>query len=141
VAIETPAHRERSCLPHQRHGSDRPMTGRAADSFGNMDGVIEINVIGQPMHALPVDRFVLGQAIAHRRKHRGVGKELRMARHAGRRRRQTGEGGFFNGRVAVTAIDTVVADVMLVTEGYRLMQRDVLASDIRRSHHRVGQAD
>ena len=49
VAIETPAHGQRRRLPHQRHGGDRAVTGGAADAFGDVDRVIEIDVIGQPL--------------------------------------------------------------------------------------------
>ena len=55
---------------------------RAADAFCDMDRVIEVDVVGQLVDAIPVQRLVFGQALAHRRQHRRAGPELRMAGHA-----------------------------------------------------------
>jgi len=44
-----------------------------------------------------------------------------MAGHAGGAGRHTGEGGFFDAGVAITAIDPKTGDVMLMAERYRLV--------------------
>ena len=73
VAIDAPVHGQRRALPGQFHLTDRAVTGRAADAFGDVDRMVEVNVIGQLVDALPVDRLVLGKARANRRQHSGIG--------------------------------------------------------------------
>src|SRR6185437_3152888 len=50
-------------------------------------------------------------------------EQLRVAGHAGRKRRNAGEGGAPDGAVAIAAIDPVVTDVMLVAEGHHRRHR------------------
>ena len=142
MAVEAPAHRQRRGLPHQRHvvdlrrgrwcsrrrwrraPSDRNRRSRAAGARG------------------PVQRLVLGQALAHRRQHRGIGEELRMAGHAGGGRRHAGERRCLDRGVAIAAIDAEAADVMRVAERHRLMPGDRLVGHVMRapSAHRRRQS-
>jgi hypothetical protein len=46
VAVETPRHCQRRRLSQQRHGGDVAVAGATADAFGDVDRVIEINIIG-----------------------------------------------------------------------------------------------
>ena len=62
MAVEAPAHRERRGLAHQRHLVDAAVAGRAADAFGDMDAVIEVDVVRKVMDAPPAQRPVLGEA-------------------------------------------------------------------------------
>lgn len=67
-------HGEGCHLAYQWHGLHRAVTGEATNAVGDVDRVIEIDVYGQAMHAVPVQRLVFGQARPHRRQHLGVGK-------------------------------------------------------------------
>src|ERR687884_55243 len=58
-----------------------------------------------------------------------------MTVHAGLGGRQTGKGRVFDGGVAVTTVDAIIADVMLVTERDGLLHRVADARDIRRAKH------
>ena len=56
MAIETPAHRQRLCLPDFDHLGDITMATAAPDPGREMGAVIEIGVIGQFMDAYPFQR-------------------------------------------------------------------------------------
>ena len=56
MAVEAPTHCQRRGLSHQRHLRDVAMAGGAADAFGDVDGVIEIDVVRQLVDFVPVDR-------------------------------------------------------------------------------------
>src|SRR5262249_45338905 len=86
--------------------------------------VVEINVVGQVVHARPFDRLAGPEALAHGLQKRAVGEELRVAIHTGRCRRHSGEGRGLDRRVAIPAIKTVVARVVLVRELHGLPARD-----------------
>ena len=53
VTIEAPSHRQRLGLPHQRHGADGTVTRRAADALGDMNRMVEIDVVGQLVDLVP----------------------------------------------------------------------------------------
>src|SRR5712692_7665926 len=59
-----------------------------------------------------------------------------MAVHAGLRGRDAGNGGSFHAGMTVTAVDAVVADVMLVAELHRLLTRNILPRHVGRARHR-----
>ena len=141
MTVEAPTHRERGRLPHQRHVRDIAVAAAAADAFGDMDRVVEVDVVGQPMHACPVQRLMLGQARAHWRQHRGIGEELRMTGHAGGGRRHAGESRCLDRGVAIATIDAEAADVMRVAERHRLMPGDRLVGRVRRHHQRISAAN
>src|SRR5262249_10523604 len=82
VTIEAPSHRQRLGLAHQRHAADGTMTRRAADPLGNMNRMIEIDIIGKDIDALPVDGPILRETRAHRLQHLSLRIELRVAGHA-----------------------------------------------------------
>src|SRR5688572_15159162 len=98
-----------------------------------MNAVIEIRVFGQVMNAFPFDGFVLAKTRSYRFQIFGISEELAMAIHARLRRGHASGRGRLDRLMAVTAIDTIVADVMLVTELNRLILFDVNACQIRRS--------
>src|SRR5438477_9958140 len=54
-----------------------------------------------------------------------------MAANARLRGRNTSKGGSLDRRVAVAAVDAIVADVMLVAEGYRLARSHIYIRDER----------
>src|SRR6266568_8096963 len=112
------------------------MTGRAADPFIDMNAVIEIDEIGQAVHFVPLDRFVGAKALANRFKIGRAIEKHRVAVHAGLRRRNPGNRGRFHAGVTVTAVDAVIANVMLVAELHGLLPVDVLLRHVRRACHR-----
>ncbi len=84
------------------------------------------------MDSGPLNRFAAAKTLAHRFQHRTVRPDLRMAIHAGLGRRNARERALFHRGVAVTAIDAVVADMMLVTERHRLATCDTDVGDVGR---------
>jgi hypothetical protein len=138
MAVQAPLHQQRRGLKHQRHLVDLPVTRRAAHAFVDVNAVIEINEVRQAMHADPFDGFIGAETLAHRLQISGVVEQHRVAIHAGLGGRNTGGGGAFHGRMAVTAIDAVVAHVVLMAELDGLLARDVLVRQIRsagQAHH------
>ena len=121
MAAQTPLHLERAALLGQRHLIDLTMTGRTANTFIDMNAVVEINKIAQVMHAIPLDGRVVGKAIAHRGEHRAIVPDLRMAGHAGVGWRSTRRCRCFNRSMAVTTIDAEGGDMVLMTERNRLL--------------------
>jgi len=59
-----------------------------------------------------------------------------MAVHAGLRWGDTGNRGGFDAGMTVTAVNAVIADVMLVAELHRLLTRNVLPRHVGRTRHR-----
>ena len=100
------------------------MTGDATHALGDVDAVIEVNMIGQRIHSIPMQRLLALGANHHRLQHGRVGENLRMASHTRLRRRHPGEGGGFHRYVAVAAVDTQFSCVMAMTEHHGLVARD-----------------
>lgn len=90
-----------------------------------MNAVIEIDEVRQIMDPIPLKRNIPGKTLANGRQHRCVGPQLGMTGHTSVGRRHSGERGFFDGRVAVTAINSEASDVMGVAEWHRLIQRNI----------------
>jgi len=92
-----------------------------------MNAVIEIDIVRQVVHANPLDGFSGLETRAHRLQIRTVGPELFVTIHAhGSRGNTSGRGGL-DRRVAIAAIDAVIAYVMFVAELDRLLAFDPLA--------------
>lgn len=123
MTVETPPHGQRCRLSYQRHGGDIPVARAAADAFGDVDRVIEVDVIRQAVDPVPVDRPPPRQTFADGREQRRLGVKLRMAGHAGVRRGDAGDGGSFDPGVAIPAINPETASMVLVTEWHWLMER------------------
>src|SRR5438045_587934 len=54
MAVDAPLHLERVLLHHERHLIDAPMAGLAAHPLLHVDAVVEIDEVGQVVHANPV---------------------------------------------------------------------------------------
>ena len=132
VTFETPFHIKCIHPPRDRHLIDTAMAGGTAESLCDMDAVIEINVIGQIVHTGPFQGHIRGKTFPHRREDRRIVKNLRMTSHARFAGGHAGEPRFLNGVMAVAAIDSVVANVMFVTEGNRLIKGYSDISSVRR---------
>lgn len=103
------------------------MAGRTADALVHMNRVIEIRKVRKVVDANPFQRLARLETCAHGFKIRTVGPDLFMAIHAHRGRRHARGGRSLDRRVAIAAINTVVANVMLMTELDRLLAFDPLA--------------
>src|SRR5262245_18915439 len=100
------------------------MTGLATHALVHVDTVIEIRKVRQIVHARPGDRAVRAKTLAHGLQCGAGVPDLRMAVHAGLGRRDVGEARGLDRRMAVTAVDPGVADVVRVAEGDRLLSSD-----------------
>ena len=121
VAIETPAHRQGRHLVVERHLVDAPVTGDAPDPAPHVDGVIEVDEIGQAMDAVPPQRPAREVAAPHRFQHPAVVPDLPVATHADLGCRNPGVRPPLRAVVAVTAVDAVIVDMVSVIELYRLV--------------------
>jgi len=130
VAIQAPMHQQRAGLKHQGHLVYLAVAGRAANAFVNVNAVIEINVVRQPMYAHPFNRFIGSIAFPNGLEISGIVEQNRMAVHARFRRRNSRGGGGLNRGMTIAAIDTIIADVMFVAELNRLLAGDVLVRQI-----------
>ena len=92
--------------------------------------MVEVHEVGQRVHAHPRNRLARRGAAAQRRQDLGIGEELRVAGEAYPRRRQARIGVRLDARVAIPAVDAVVADVVLVAEGDGL-GHDTLQAQLR----------
>lgn len=132
VAFETPTHVKRLGLAGERHLIDAAVTAGTADSFRHVNAVIEIDVVGQIMDAIPLQWLVARETGANRLQGGCVDPNLRVTRHAGVGAWEPGVGGLLNRSVAVPAINSVIADVMFVAERDRLIEGDVYIGRVRR---------
>lgn len=135
MARKTPAHMKRLCLPGHRHVADRAMACRASDALGDMDAMIEVNVIGQCVDARPADRNILSQALTVWREHRSVRPDLRVASHADCGGGHSRIRGFLDHRVTVAAVEPQSADMVLVAEWDRLFRSEPLFGIVSNDGH------
>jgi len=126
VTLQTPLHLQRLRLEENRHLVDAPVTRRASDTFFHVNTVIEVGVVRQVVHANPLDRLPRAETRAHRFEIWTVSPDLFVAVHARRGRRQAGGCRRLNGSVTVAAVDTVITDVMFMTELNGLLTFDPL---------------
>jgi len=133
VTAQAPLHLQTFLLVHERHLIHRAVAGVAADTFINVDAVVEVHKVGQLVDARPLQgiaRLVTG---ADRFQQSGVGPDLRMAVHAGFGGRNARKARGLDRSVAVAAIDPEAGDVVLVAEGNRLRLANTRIGDIRRA--------
>ena len=133
MAIEAPGHLERRVLRHERHPVDAPVAGLAPDSLGDVDRVVEVDVVGQVVDLDPLDRSAGPPALPDRLELGRLVPDLGVAVHARLGRRDVRERGLLDARVAVPAVDAHGADVVLVGELDRLDAGDALLRDVGRA--------
>src|SRR3954453_12239269 len=134
---QTPLHLQRLRLVHQRHLIDGAVTRVATKSLGHMDAVIEEDEIRDLIHTRPLQRLAGAVAGPYWFEQLGIGPDLRVAVHAGLRRRNSGKARGLNRRVAVAAINAEAGHVMLVAEWPRLRLADPRVCDIGGTLDRV----
>src|SRR4030095_16456764 len=83
------------------------------------------------MHPGPLDRLAGAPAFPYRLQVRAIGPDLRMTIHAGLGRRYAGKGELLDGCVTVSAVNTIIANVMLVAKLNRLLAREESLSVVR----------
>src|SRR5260370_18955552 len=132
MAVQAPLHQERAGVERQRHLVDLTLARRAAHSLIDMNAVIEIDEIGQTVNFDPLDGLIGAIALANGFEVGGSTEKNRMAVHAGLRRRDSGNGGSFHAGMTVTAVNALIAAVMLVAELHRLLTGNVLPRHVRR---------
>jgi len=117
MAFQAKLHLERFRSPSERHLVDTPVAFDAGDTAIDMDRMVELHIIGQLRHALPADWLPGRKAPPHRLQHARTRPQLRMTAHAcvggGQPRPLT----YLHAAMTVAAVDAVIADMMLVTEG------------------------
>jgi hypothetical protein len=138
MAFQTPFHMKGLLAGHQRHGSDLTVARFAGHTAMNVNAVIEVNEVGQVVHACPMDRTVFSKAGAHRFEHGAVGPNLRVAVHAGLCRRNSSERTLLDRRVAISAVDSDSRDMVFMTKRNRLIARDANFRQIWRAYDAAG---
>ena len=133
MTLDAPLHVERGDLICERHQINSPVTRRAADSLVYVNAVIEINEVGKVVNPGPFDRLARSPALTNRFEVRAVGPDLRVAVHASLRRRNTRVAELLDRCVAVAAINSVIADVVLVAELNGLLSRKISLRVVRGS--------
>lgn len=131
VTGQAPFHVQRVLLHHERHLIDLTVAGYAGHALGDVNAVVEVNVIRKVVHFDPFHGLAGLHAFADGREHRRVGKNLRMTLHACRGRRDAGESTFFDAGVTETAVDTDAADVMFMTKRHALFAGNADLSVVR----------
>ncbi len=116
MTTQAPFHLQRRSLIRNGHLIYAAMTGGTAHSLVHMNAVIEISVIGKVVHSNPFDWFAGAKAGTNRLEIRTIRPDLFMTVHARGGWWQTSRGRCFHRRMAVAAIQSIVADVMLVTK-------------------------
>ena len=133
MAVETPLHMHRVNFAHQGHAIDASMTALAADSFGDVDAVIEVNEIRHIMNAGPFERPFRAKALAHGFEQSAVFPDLGVAAHTDFGGGNASECRRFDAGMTIAAINTQSADMMIVAEGNGLIAHDVILSHIGRA--------
>ena len=111
MAFEAEGHAQGFGVIDFVHLVDAAMAFDATDPAIDVDGVIEIDEVGELMDLDPGDGFAAGGAFADEGQPRIVFEDLVMAVHAGGTGGDIGEPGFFDAGMAVAAIHSELAGV------------------------------
>ena len=131
MASYAPFHLQSVFLINGWHVVDLAVARRTSDTLCNVNAVIEICKFGQIVNAFPLDRFVVSEARSNRFKIFAVGPQLAVAIHTRLCGRHAGTRRGFDGRMAIAAVDAVVADVVFMAELNRLLFFQISAGQIR----------
>jgi hypothetical protein len=141
MTLQTPRHPQRRMLRNHFHMVDGTMTGGASHSLRNVNTMIEVHKLRKMMHANPGNRLIRTKSVTQRRQHLRIRPHLRMAGHAGLRRRDSRVWRVFNAGVAKAAINAQLLHVVFVAEGNRLFRRNTNTAHIRRAIDRREEAE
>jgi hypothetical protein len=123
MTFQAPFHVKRVGLPGKWHTVHAPVTGFAANPLGNMDAVIEVDEIGQIVHAHPLDRYTAAIAFPDGFQDWRIKPDLAVTGHASFDGWNISKRRCFHGNVAVTAVNSQAGYVVLVAERHRLLNR------------------
>ena len=123
MAFGTPSHLEGFLFPCDRHLIHGAVATDTPDSLLNVDAMVEIHEVGQLMDSTPADRRIGSQTLTNRLQQRRFRPDLRMTSHAGLGRRHPSERRFFDRGMTIPAINSKACNVVLMAEGYRLIDR------------------
>lgn len=140
MTFQTPAHGHGVDLHDCRHLVDASVALGASDAFGKMNRMIEIDVIREPMNALPSNRQIIEIGCSHGLERWALVPDLGMAVHARADGGVAGARGGLDELVAITTIDRVIGDVMAMVELNGLVDGIVLSRIERRSDENHGPA-
>src|SRR5450631_1726809 len=121
VTVEAEPHGHRGVLLDRRHLVDASVAADAADALVHVDGVVEVDELGNLVDAPPFERFVLDEALAHRLEEGALVPDLRVAVETELRRRDAGGRRLVDRVVAIAAVDPFVTRVVAVIELQRLL--------------------
>ncbi len=132
MAIETPAHTERSHLHHFFHLVHTSMTRNTTHAAGHVSGMIKVGIVGKIMHLGPQHRLPRGRTLADRQQlgalamhgnccNSTISVSTRVTLHTGCGRRNRRSSGLFNRVVTIPAIHFQLARMQRVTERDRLL--------------------
>ena len=105
VAVQAPAHIKRVCFRCQRHFIHATVTGFASHTLGDVDAVVEVDIIWQVVHTIPLERLAGLETFPDRFEHWSVVPDLAVAGHAGFCGWEVGERRFLNRDMAIAAIE------------------------------------
>ena len=108
------------------------MARLTTNTLVDVNTVVKVDEIRQIVHAIPSDRPILAKAGAHGFKHVAVGPNLLVTVHARGSRWNPGKRADLDRGMAIPAIDTNAAGVMLMAEWDRLVERYPFAGNKRR---------
>ena len=86
VAIQAPFHIKRVGFPGQCHLVHTSMTGLTTYALGNMNAMVEVNIIRQVVHSIPLDRLTRPETFSDRLEYGTLIPDLAVTSHAGFRR-------------------------------------------------------
>lgn len=121
VTIEAPLHLEWLSLEGERHLIDPAVTCDARNTAIDMNRVIEKDIVRNLCASIPANWLSARETLAHGGENRRPGIEVRVAGHAGLCRWKTCFRADLHLIVTISAIDAVIADMVFVAEGNRLV--------------------
>ena len=131
MAVQAPFHLQGVFLVHERHRIHLAVTAVTAHALVDVDTVIEVNKIGEIMHARPLQGLAAGEAEADRSEHGRICPYLRVTVHTSLGGRDSGKARLLHRRMAIPAIQAEAGSVMLMAERNRLFRRNMLRGDVR----------
>jgi hypothetical protein len=96
------------------------MAGFATNTFGNVNVVVEVNIVRHTVNSIPLERSSIGIAITNWLQIGSRGPDLTMTSHTGFGRGQIGKCRLVNTDMSVTTIQFQRCDVQTVWKRNRL---------------------
>ena len=120
MTLKTPAHAEGFGLRDDLHLIDSAVAGGAVYALCNVDGVVEMSMLGEHVNFHPFNRFACFVGIADELESRAFCLNHAVASHACFSRWNCSKRSTFNRAVAIPAVHTHLTRMQLVAERDRL---------------------